>query len=183
MHHLGTRIRCLSVNMLGCTPVFGPRPFPSLWSHVPSRRYPSLWFHILSGGAPVLALGGGVTPVPAGGYHSPGHEVPQSQPGVLQDRDTPWPGQGYPQARAGLGYPLARTGLIPHLGLRYPPWLGQWYSPQPIQDWGTPFPGQDWGTPSPGLVTPRAVCLLRFPAGGLSCSRGRVHTCHLICVK
>ena len=63
------------------------------------------------------------------------------------------------------------------------PWWG-WAVPQ-VLSWGVPQSlvpcpllgvhpsGQDWGTPSPPLppkmFAPRAVCLLRFPAGGLSC--------------
>ena len=39
----------------------------------------------------------------------------------------------------------------------------------PGQDWGTPPPKPGLGYPPPGEVTLRAVCLVWFPAGGLSC--------------
>ena len=58
---------------------------------------------------------------------------------------------GYPLARTGIP-PQARTGLRPGLG--YLPWPGLGY---------TPFP-------HPRQVTLWAVCLVRFPAGGRSCS-------------
>ena len=38
----------------------------------------------------------------------------------------------------------------------------------------TPRPGM--GYPPPGLVTPRAVCLLQFPLGGLSCFKKEWHS-------
>ena len=134
--------RCLSVNTGGGgTPVSGPRSLPSHWSHVLSGGYPSLLAHVLSGG---------------GGYPSPGWGA-----------GTPVPGGSTP----GQGYPLARTGWVPHsqdrtgvpsptamTGVLPGPWLGY-----PCGTRVTPPP------PSPGLVTPRAVCFLWFPAGGLSC--------------
>ena len=56
--------------------------------------------------------------------------------------------RGYPSPRQG--YPLARSG------------------------WDTPQSGQD-GVPPPGVM-PRAVRLLQFPAGGLSCAKTYLHT-------
>ena len=74
----------------------------------------------------------------------------------------PPPGRGVSQSQAD-GYP--RTGVHPgRTGLGYPP------TPQPVQDWGTAphlrRAGQDWVPPSQLEL---AVCLGRFPAGGLSC--------------
>ena len=105
--------------------------------------------HTVSG--PMSFLGG--TPVLGGG-------------GLPQDRGTPQTGQDW-------GTPLwDRTGVpLSGTGLGYP-WLGQ--------DWGTPA-SQDrtWIPPFPGLVMPRVVCLVRFPAGGLSCCRKDSSGCHL----
>ena len=84
-------------------------------------------------------LSGGV-PQPLVARHF--QETPQSQVGVTPECGTPRPGQDW-------GTPQARTGVPTWLRLGYPT-LRLWYPPLP------------------GLVTPRTVCLLRFPAG-LSC--------------
>ena len=147
-------------------PTTVPMSFPSLWSHVPTGQYPSSrWGYPsrrLEYPSPVLmglpqSHAGGTT-VRGRGYHSPRHEVPQSQVGVPrtgvpfhpgqdwgtsppplsgQDRSIPHPHQdkiGVPPNRSGLGYP--------------PPPLGQI---------------------ALGQVTLRVARLFRCPAGGLSC--------------
>ena len=43
-------------------------------------------------------------------------------------------------------------------------------TPSPWPELGYPLSSQDWGTLPPVQVTLRAVRLVRFPAGGLSCS-------------
>ena len=73
---------------------------------------------------------------------------------------------GYPPARSGWGIPSARSG-----------WgcTPTRVTPQPGQVGGSPLARSGCGYPPPhqvrmglGHVMPRAVCLLRFPAG-LSC--------------
>ena len=78
--------------------------------------------------------------------------------------------------------PFQASGLI-----SFPGWypasgpMSSWGC-TPGKDWGTPNqdrigvpppkPRKDWGPPPQprlGLTTPRAVCLLRFPAGELFC--------------
>ena len=105
------------------------------------RSLLSLWSHVLSGRVPQPLV------------PSPFLGVPRT--GVAPPAESTLPSQ------LGLGYP-------PQLRLEYPP---------PSWEWGTP--SWDWSTPPHpagtrvphhrGLVTPRAVCLLRFPPGGLSC--------------
>ena len=74
------------------------------------------------------------------------------------------PGQRFPQP--GLGYPPTRT--------RVPP----------AQDWGTPcsgVPPARAGVPPPGQVVLRAVHLIRFPTGGLSCDNYcYIHNFHFL---
>ena len=96
-----------------------------------------------------------------GGVPSP-RFFPRSFHGVApgQDWSTLWP---------GLGYSMARTWVPPSQS---------WGTPNqdcciPVQDWGTPWPGLRYplartGYP-PGQVKPQAVCLVWFPARGLSC--------------
>ena len=86
-------------------------------------------------------LGGGV------GTPSPSHNTSTGPMPFLGG--TPVPGRGrVPQSCSGvptMGYPSVRSG------------------------WGTPWLGQP-PLPPPGQVMQRAVRLLRFPAGRLSCS-------------
>ena len=135
-------------------------------------------FHNTSTG-PMAFLGGTLVLAGGGGEELPHH--PGVPPLAKSGWGTPWPGQdgqtplaksrwGTPLARSGWGTPLARSGWAT-------PWPSQDGVP-PSQDWGTPWPGQDWypsgqdwGSPRPpeqvtlGQVMPRAVPLLRFPAG------------------
>ena len=53
-----------------------------------------------------------------------------------------------------------------------------------LSEGGTPVPppaktGLGYPPPFPGLVMPRVVCLVRFPAGRLSCCRKGSSGCHL----
>ena len=81
---------------------------------------------------------------------------------------TPWPGQdGVPPGQDRMGYPRKDKGTPKQDRMGYP---------QPRQRNPPPPPHTHtrtgWGTPQGqvmlGEVTPRAVRLLRFPAGGLS---------------
>ena len=138
----------------GGGPMYFLRGYPS------SREgYPSLWSHVLSQGVPQSQQGEG--------YPSPsGERVPKDR-GYPPDRTgvPHWPGQdwGTPLAMTGLGYPTNqdRIGVPPDQDTTGVP---------PGQDWGSPPPQLGLGYAPWGLVMPRAVCLLRFPAGGLSCS-------------
>ena len=56
-------------------------------------------------------------------------------------------------------------GVSPDLGLEYPP-AG---TGVPLPGTEVPPPTWDWGICPLGLVTQQAVCLLWFPAEGLSC--------------
>ena len=108
----------------------------------------------LGGGTPVLAGGGGGTlSRPEGGSTPILVEcTPEQAYSPGQDRGTP--------PTPGLEYCtiLTRTGV------------------PPSQDWGTPLadtgvippPPTRTGIP-PGQVTLRAVCLVQFPTGGISC--------------
>ena len=116
--------------------------------------------HVLWGGYHPI-----IVPLDSGPF-SEGTPVTGPRPllGLPQD-GVPSPSQNW------MGYPPpARTG---------------WGIPWPGLDWVPPQPGQDgvlrgqvrMGYPSPsqprqdmlGQVMPWAVCLLRFPTGGLSC--------------
>ena len=98
---------------------------------------------------------------------SPSHNTstgPRFLPG-----DTPVPDRGYP---------IPDWGVTPYPAGGTPSWPGWWGTPS--QGWGTLQPGcvTPWtgmGYPPPPRqvalwhVMPWAVCLLQFPAGGLSC--------------
>ena len=109
----------------------------------------------------------------------------RSLPGELTQSQV----RGSPLANTGLGYvSLARTGVLPQAGLGYAPQAGLGYAPQaglgyaPMAGLGYAPHGrtevhyrQDRAHPPPPtalrlLAMRRAVCLLRFLAGGLSSS-------------
>ena len=93
------------------------------------------------------------------------------------------PSWGYPSPRCGYssgGYPNPSQGVPQSLVEVPQSWPGcspGWVPPAPARSgWGTPLARSEWGPPPPGQVTleqvmPRAVRLLRFSAGGLSCFR------------
>ena len=114
----------------------------------------------------------GATPVTGPRSLSRGYSTPRlGGGGVPQDGVPPWPGQDgvpYPLARSGSGTPPSpsqvRMGYLPsQVRMGYHPiQAGQDGVP-------SPWPGLGYPPPPPRRVMPRAVRLLRFPTGGLSC--------------
>ena len=111
-----------------------------------------LWLGNAPGSAPMSFRGGGGYlstswgggyPVPAVWYPSLAREYPSPILGVPQSQSGNTPGQGYPPPGRDRGTPSQDRTEVPLPGTEVP--LHWW------------------------LVTPWAVCLLWFPAGGLSC--------------
>ena len=92
-------------------------------------------------------------------YPNPGQGIPLSWLWV------PFLGQEYPVlawGTPGQGYPPTRTGI----------------TPPPARTEVPPSPGLGLTPPPPPQVMLRSVCLIRFPAGGLSSFCLKFHNAH-----